>query len=431
MKLDVRKHIGIIGMLLGGFALFTPAAVAAELYSSQGAFESATGAAPLAFPGSADTAFPDKPFGTDLLDYSCTPEGNPVIALPWGATEPAARIRPMGPGPLCFLGPGWNAGPANIDPQPASPTIVADGEDDFTMEFPAPVHAVGFELLTNASASETIELFYADGSSETFTDAALSTAPNSFGFVGFRSLKPIAKVTLNTEGGAIQNEGVVAVKVAGRYQVVIDIKPGSYPNSINLKSRGKTPVAVCSSPEFDPTSIDPATIELAGAGVVIRPNGTLMYSYESLDYGECAMDSTYEDLVIHVDTQSLAALPDDTALVLTAITRDGVTEIIGMDSIRLVPGSDVPPAGVPAGPPAGVPVGPPEGVPNGNAFGHDPDHHDNGNGNSASDDAVGKQDKARDRDRDQDQDGEAGEKPKDKEKDKHKEKDNSTGPGKP
>ena len=43
--------------------------------------------------------------------------------------------------------------------------------------------------------------------------------------------------------------------VAGvRMIVAIDIKPGSYPNSINLKSNGKVPVAILSSPTFDATT---------------------------------------------------------------------------------------------------------------------------------------------------------------------------------
>ncbi len=50
----------------------------------------------------------------------------------------------------------------------------------------------------------------------------------------------------------------------------IDIKPGSYPNPINLKSRGGTPVAIFSTDTFDATSVDPSTVDLAGAPVLQR-----------------------------------------------------------------------------------------------------------------------------------------------------------------
>ena len=45
----------------------------------------------------------------------------------------------------------------------------------------------------------------------------------------------------------------------------LDIKPGSDPNSINLKSKGVVPVAVLSDDNFDATTIDPDTVEFAGA----------------------------------------------------------------------------------------------------------------------------------------------------------------------
>ncbi|MCX5885947.1 MAG: DUF1566 domain-containing protein [Proteobacteria bacterium] len=47
--------------------------------------------------------------------------------------------------------------------------------------------------------------------------------------------------------------------------VNIDIKPGSFPNSINFKSKGNVPVAILSSPTFDATTVDWDTVEFAGA----------------------------------------------------------------------------------------------------------------------------------------------------------------------
>ncbi len=42
----------------------------------------------------------------------------------------------------------------------------------------------------------------------------------------------------------------------------VDIKPGSWPNPINVKKKGVLPVAVCGTDDFDVTTIDPSTIEI-------------------------------------------------------------------------------------------------------------------------------------------------------------------------
>jgi len=44
-------------------------------------------------------------------------------------------------------------------------------------------------------------------------------------------------------------------------EVEIDIKPGSDPNSINVKSKGLLPVVIFGSPEFDVTQIDTTTVD--------------------------------------------------------------------------------------------------------------------------------------------------------------------------
>jgi hypothetical protein len=41
--------------------------------------------------------------------------------------------------------------------------------------------------------------------------------------------------------------------------VTIDIKPGEFPNSINLKSKGKIPVAILTTNTFDATTVKAST----------------------------------------------------------------------------------------------------------------------------------------------------------------------------
>ncbi|HUT29890.1 MAG TPA: NosD domain-containing protein [Sedimentisphaerales bacterium] len=114
--------------------------------------------------------------------------------------------------------------------------------------------------------------------------------------------------------------------------VAIDIKPGSYPNPINLGSYGLIPVAILSTAEFDATTVDPETVELAGAGVAVRGKSNKYMAQQEDVNGDGLLD-----LVNHVATENLDpnALQDGYA-VLTGKTFGG-EEITGTDEITIVP----------------------------------------------------------------------------------------------
>ena len=115
-------------------------------------------------------------------------------------------------------------------------------------------------------------------------------------------------------------------------QVTIDIKPGSYPNAVNLGSYGLIPVAILSDEEFDATTVDPDTVELGGAGVAMRGKGSKLMAHEEDVNGDGLVD-----LVIKVATQNLD--PDsfqDGYAVLSGETYNGVP-IEGQDEIAIVP----------------------------------------------------------------------------------------------
>jgi parallel beta-helix repeat protein len=114
--------------------------------------------------------------------------------------------------------------------------------------------------------------------------------------------------------------------------VAIDIKPGSYPNAINLGSHGLIPVAILSSAEFDATTVDPETVELAGAGVAVRGKSNKYMAQQEDVNGDGLVD-----LINHVATENLD--PDslqDGYAVLTGTTFGG-EEITGTDEITIVP----------------------------------------------------------------------------------------------
>jgi hypothetical protein len=112
--------------------------------------------------------------------------------------------------------------------------------------------------------------------------------------------------------------------------VDIDIKPGSYPNSINLSSNGTVPVAIFSTPTFDATKVDPLTVTLAGSSVKVKGKGTPMASFEYVN------SDSLLDIVVHVSTQALELQGTDTEAVVEGKTLDG-TPFIGKDTVRIVP----------------------------------------------------------------------------------------------
>ncbi|MCX8031673.1 MAG: hypothetical protein N3A59_08885 [Thermodesulfovibrionales bacterium] len=107
-------------------------------------------------------------------------------------------------------------------------------------------------------------------------------------------------------------------------EVLIDIKPGSFPNSINLKSKGNVSVAILSNSFFDATTIDRNTVIFAGASPL--PIGK---SYEYINYDELP------DVVLHFRTQSLNLKFGDTEACLTGMTINGQS-FKGCDSVRIV-----------------------------------------------------------------------------------------------
>lgn len=54
-------------------------------------------------------------------------------------------------------------------------------------------------------------------------------------------------------------------------QVTIDIKPGEFPNSINLKSKGKIPVAILTTDTFDATTVKASTLGFGKTGDEAAP----------------------------------------------------------------------------------------------------------------------------------------------------------------
>ena len=124
-------------------------------------------------------------------------------------------------------------------------------------------------------------------------------------------------------------------------EVAVDIKPQSCPNPLNVKSRGVLPVATLGTEDFDVSTIDPASIRLAGVAPIRSSVEDVSTPVEdSQDVCDCATQGAdgYTDLTLKFDTQeivsALGEVADGDVLVLTLTGKsfDGIP-IEGKDCI--------------------------------------------------------------------------------------------------
>ncbi|MDH3690389.1 MAG: M14 family zinc carboxypeptidase [Gammaproteobacteria bacterium] len=108
--------------------------------------------------------------------------------------------------------------------------------------------------------------------------------------------------------------------------VLIDLKPGSDPNSVNPKSKGKIPVAILTTNTFDATTVDPLSVAFGSNGAK---------EAHGKGHIEDANGDGDLDLVLHLKTQETGIACGDTSVLLTGETFDG-TAIAGSDNIVTV-----------------------------------------------------------------------------------------------
>jgi hypothetical protein len=111
-------------------------------------------------------------------------------------------------------------------------------------------------------------------------------------------------------------------------EVEIDIKPGSDPNSINLCSHGIVPIAILSGDGFDATTVDPSTVEFAGASIRVKGKGALQYSLEDVD-GDGDLD-----LVAQISVENLDLDGGSTTATVSGLA--GGVPFEGTDSVNIV-----------------------------------------------------------------------------------------------
>jgi hypothetical protein len=111
--------------------------------------------------------------------------------------------------------------------------------------------------------------------------------------------------------------------------VGVDIKPGSFPNTINLKSNGSVPVALLGSADFDVASVNLDTVRFGQ-----------MHEMES---GAWALRSApqdvngdgYMDIVFHFKIKETGLESSDTMACLHGMTLGG-EQFCGHDAVKII-----------------------------------------------------------------------------------------------
>ncbi|HEY8158037.1 MAG TPA: hypothetical protein VIF10_04945 [Methylobacter sp.] len=106
--------------------------------------------------------------------------------------------------------------------------------------------------------------------------------------------------------------------------VTVDIKPGTFPNAINVKSNGVIPVAILTTDTFDATNVDTASVKF-GPSEAPAVNSHI----------EDVNSDGKLDLLLQFNTQHTGIKCNDTTSALIGKTING-TPIFGADSVQTV-----------------------------------------------------------------------------------------------
>ncbi|MBC8555536.1 MAG: hypothetical protein H8D23_38470 [Candidatus Brocadiales bacterium] len=125
--------------------------------------------------------------------------------------------------------------------------------------------------------------------------------------------------------------------------VDLDIKPGTCPNPLNIKSKGVLPVAILGTSDFDVNTIDVSSITLNGVEPIRSAYENVAGPTNSCECTETSSADGIEDLVLKFDTQAIVAtlgdVEDGAKITLTlggSLLEEAGTEIEGSDCILIL-----------------------------------------------------------------------------------------------
>jgi len=131
-------------------------------------------------------------------------------------------------------------------------------------------------------------------------------------------------------GRALTGDEIRSVYLAGSagkckvIGIAIDIKPGSFPNSINPGNNGVIPVAILTTAAFDAATVDPATVRFGAEGTETSPQHSSLQDVNG---------DGRADLVLQFPTQNTGIVCGTTSAKLTGRTIGGF-DLSGTDSVN-------------------------------------------------------------------------------------------------
>lgn len=185
-----------------------------------------------------------------------------------------------------------------------------DIEMDWTKPVDPPLTLDDFAYI---SAADAIDLY--DGSAG---GTGFDLAESGYEWIQYVRVQGVSGFS----GGEIDAFADVAPEVC---PVPIDIKPGSFPNSINPNSPGVIPVAILTTDNFDATAVDASTVRFGPAEAQ-----AVHSALEDVD------NDGDVDMILHFRIQETGITAGDTEATLTGKTVDGM-KIVGTDSVSTVP----------------------------------------------------------------------------------------------
>jgi hypothetical protein len=114
--------------------------------------------------------------------------------------------------------------------------------------------------------------------------------------------------------------------------ITLDIKPGSDPNSINVKSKGVTPIAILTTDIFDAMTVDSNTVCFGDADDPAG-NGDCTEAHGKDHFDDVDGDGDL-DMVLHFETKESGIESGDEQACLTGMTFSG-DDIEGCDDIAV------------------------------------------------------------------------------------------------
>jgi uncharacterized repeat protein (TIGR01451 family) len=184
---------------------------------------------------------------------------------------------------------------------------------------------------------------------EVFTVSCEEPGAHTFTFTN--EIQPLDAA--DTDPDQTNNTAEVNLEIECVVPVKINIKPGSFPNSINLSNMGVIPVGVLTTEAgeyglplaFDATSIDPLSVRFGPEEAVWDETGGAFEAHnrghieDTFELDEVTKDGD-DDMVLHFRTQETGIASDDTEACVKGefvAEDDSVFEFFGCDSIRIVP----------------------------------------------------------------------------------------------